>query len=112
MHEALVGDGHWIVRLLEEKNRAARVDLVRRADCLLNHRQVSARETTSRSSRPYCARDVATKSGGWSRCRDRGEEGAGRRIAGNRNQIVDCRPVKHAKICLSHKPTVQCGDAV
>src|SRR5947208_7039879 len=107
MHETLVRDGHWIVRFLEEKNCTACVDLVRRADCLLNHRQVSASETASGSPRPYCARNVAPKSSGWSRFCDRGEEGARCWIAGDRNQIVHGWAVEDSKICLSHEPEMQ-----
>src|SRR6266581_8767500 len=109
MYEALVRDGHWIVRLLEEKNCAACVDLVRRADCLLNHRQVSPRETTSGSSWSDRARDVTTEPSGRPRCCDRGEEGARCWIAGDRNQIVHGLAVKDSKICLTHEPQVQRG---
>src|SRR4051812_47115942 len=47
VHETLVHDRHRVTRLLEKENRVTHVDLVRRADRLLNEREVAADEAAS-----------------------------------------------------------------
>ena len=51
VHEPLVDDRHRIARLLDEEDRALRVDLVVRADRLLHERQIAADEPSRRASR-------------------------------------------------------------
>src|SRR5712691_5583663 len=102
VEEPLVGDGHRIAGLFEEKNGVPRIDLVRSANRLLHQGKISAGKPTDSPARPHSTRDFASELGFGARRSKRSQKRVCRGIGPAREEIVERWPVKDAQLRSAH----------